>query len=210
MTSQKGVIISTIVAALITAGVSLYVYFDGKKDGFATSESVNQDKLNSEEDEKVTPSPRISFTEVFVTPINTQVPSSFFAELTNSGNEAAIDFNVSVDFGEATPEKCELVSGNGVSESNSDPSVIKSWKVSELAVKQSLYVVCSLNAPFFKTISVNGGNLENDVQLTFSSYKKQKEEKPITFFEGLLRVVISVLSAILLFYFFLRLMRTLG
>ncbi|MDP2523827.1 hypothetical protein Q8W30_14725 [Neptunomonas phycophila] len=79
-----------------------------------------------------------------------------------------------------------------------------------MAVKQSLYLVCSLNTPFFKALSVGGGNLENDKQLTFLSYKAQREEEPTSFFEGLLKFIAAALSGILLFYFFFRLMGTLG
>ena len=210
MTSQKGVIIATIVAALITAGVTLYVYFDGKDNGFSTTETTNQKTPSGDEDEKNLPIPRLTFPEVFITPVDTEIPSSFFAEIANSGTKAATTFDVSVDFGEATPDKCELVSSSGTITDNSNSTVIKQWQVSELAVKQSLYLVCSLNAPFFKALSVGGGNLENDKQLTFLSYKAQREEDPTSFFEGLLKFVAAALSVILLFYFFLRLIGSLG
>lgn len=210
MTSQKGVIIATIIAALITAGVTLYVYFDSKEEGFSVTETVNKEKPKESDEKKNIPTPKITFPEVFVTPIDTSISSSFFAEITNTGSKPANDFLVSIDFGEATPQKCEIVSAASSNVESAESTVIKRWKVSELAIKQSLYVVCNLNAPFFKALSVGGGNLENDTQLTFQSYKKQREEESITFFEGLLRFVLAAVSGILLFYFFLRLMGSLG
>lgn len=51
--SQKGVIIATIVAALITAGVTLYVYFDGKNNGYSATETTNQNSQHGDEGEKI-------------------------------------------------------------------------------------------------------------------------------------------------------------
>lgn len=210
MTSQKGVIIATIIAALITAGVTLYVYFDGKEGGLLATETVNQENPNENNEKQNIPTPRITFSEVFITPVDTNIPSSFYAEITNTGSNTANEFLVSVDFGEATPENCEVVSAGSVVIDSGGSSVIKRWEVSELAIKQSLYIVCNLNAPFFKALSVGGGNLGNDAQLTFSSYKEQREEESITFLEGMLRFLLIAFSGILLFYFFLRLMKSLG
>ncbi|MWJ29489.1 hypothetical protein GPM19_15010 [Halomonas sp. ZH2S] len=210
MTSQKGVIIATIIAALITAGVTLYVYFDGKEDGLLVTETVNHENPKENDEKQHVPTPRITFSEVFITPVDTNIPSSFFAEITNTGSKSANEFLVSVDFGEATPESCEVVSAGSAVIDSGGSSVIKRWEVSELAIKQSLYVVCNLNAPFFKALSVGEGNLENDAQLTFSSYKEQREEESITFLEGVLRFWLVAFSGILLFYFFLRLMKSLG
>ncbi|MDP2523828.1 hypothetical protein Q8W30_14730 [Neptunomonas phycophila] len=128
MTSQKGVIIATIIAALITAGVTLYVYFDGKDNGFSTTEITNKKTPSGDEEEKNLPVPRLMFPEVFITPVNTKIPSSFFAEITNLGTKAATAFDVSVDFGEATPDKCELVSSSSTITDNSNSSVIKNGR----------------------------------------------------------------------------------
>ena len=210
MTSQRGIIIATILAALITGAVSLYIYFNDKNDGLKVTETENPQTKTRDDKEKTLPTPHIKFAEVFVTPIDTQIPSSFYAEISNSGNEAAKDIFVSIDFGESTPEKCEVKSPGKVDSATEAGATIQRWDINELPINQSIYIVCMTNSPFFKSISVGGGNLENDKRLSYASYKAQREEKSVSFYEGLLKFILGALAAIFLFYLFLRLMRSLG
>jgi len=209
LTGQKGVIIATIIAAVITAGVSLFIYFDKKKEGLKVVETKNVQKQTKGEDGKPLPSPSLNFAEVFVTPIDTNIPSSFYAEISNSGTESAKDFFVKIDFGESTPEKCEWVPPEIARLSSGTNSSIQSWNVSELMKNQSIYIVCSTNSPFFKSITVGGGNVEYDKQLTYTSYKEQREGESTSFYERLFKFILGALAGIFLFYLFLRLMKSL-
>ena len=209
MTSQKGVIVATILAALITASVSLFIYFDDKTKGLNVVETVNSE-INKKNAKEHTPKPRIVFQEVFVTPINTKISSFFYAEIKNEGDKEANNFFISVEFGETRPKKCEINSIAIASENlNNNPS-IQQWKIQNLNIKQSVYITCLTNSPFFKHIAVNGGNLENNKQLSFLSYKEQRENESTSFYEKLLKFILGSLTGITLFYIFLRLMRSLG
>ena len=209
MTSQRGVIIATIVAAFITGAVSLFIYFNDKNNGLKITETEKPQKQIKDSKEKSLSTPNIKFTEVFVTPIDTQIPSTFYAEISNSGNGAAKGFFISIDFGESTPEKCEVRSPTKIDSTNEVGDTIQRWNISELPINQSIYIVCMTNSPFFKSLSVGGGNLMNDKLLTYSSYKEQREEKSVSFYEGVLRFILGALAVIFLFFLFLRLMRIL-
>ena len=211
MANQRGVIAATILAALITAGVALYINHDQKKEhGYKTTDAINTEAPKEKEDGKTPPKPILNFAEIFVTPIDTEISSTIYAEILNSGSKSANDFYLCIDFGEARPEKCEIISGTGYEAQSNENLSIKRWKIHELPVHQSVYVVCNTNSPIFKKISVGGGNLENDKQLAFSSYIEQKKGASISFYEGLFRFILGTLSAILLLYIFLSLMRRLG
>ena len=198
--------VTILLAAVITAGAVIFVHFDSKESGFSAIETVNKIRAKKNDDEKASFPPKITFPEVFITPVDTSISSSFFAEISNSGSESANEFVISVDFGEATPEKCELVSALNTVADRGESNAIKHWEISKLEAKQSIYIVCNLNAPFFKTLSVGGGNLDHVARLTFLSYKEQQEEDPTTFLEGALKAFFLFGAFILA----LRLMRSAG
>lgn len=172
-----------------------------------TTDTRNE-QVKSEEGESK-PTPTLSFSRVFVTPIDTAMPSSFYVEVSNTGTAPANDFTLIIDFGESKAEECEILPTEIVNNQTSESSVIKSISISKLAKKQSLYVVCSTNSPSFKSITLGGGNVEHDKQLTFEAYKEQLNGESISFYEGLLRAILGALAAIFLFYLFFRLVGTL-
>lgn len=204
MTSNKGVIIATIFVGVLSAMVALFVHFDGNEEGLITKQTKNEKMIDKEE--KNEPTPSINFAKVFVTPIDTKIPSSFFVEITNTGTASAKNFKVSINFGESQPEKCEFIPESIAMVENKNSSIFKTILISELLIKESFYVVCTTNSPLFKSISISGGNIKYDKQLTYEAYKEQLNGEDISFYEGLLRTILSVLAGIFLFYLFLRLM----
>ncbi|MCK4307886.1 hypothetical protein KAW50_06660 [candidate division WOR-3 bacterium] len=206
MASQKGVITATIIAALIAGAVSLFVYYDSKQEGLVPIESTNPERPKVDNDKKQLPSPSLNFTEVFVTPVNTSIPSSFYAEISNSGSDLAKDFFIRIDFGESTPDICELLPAENIKNLNEKSSSTQSWKVAELEKGQSVYIVCQMDSPFFKSISIGGGNVEFDKKLTYTAYKEQRGQKPLNFYVLLFQIILAALAAIFLFYLFLKMM----
>jgi hypothetical protein len=204
VTSNRGIIIATIFVGVLSTAVALFIHFDNNEEGLATKQSKNEEI--SEKDEKAKPSPSVNFAKVFVTPIDTKIPSSFFAEISNTGTASAIGFKVRINFGESRPENCELIPEAIATVENTNSSVFKTFVISDLPKKESLYIVCTTNSPLFKSISVGGGNIEYDKQLTYEAYKEQLNGEAISFYEGLLRVILSALAGIFLFYLFLKLM----
>jgi hypothetical protein len=207
LTSNKGVIIATLFVGVLSAAVALFIHFDGPSEGLMTKDTKNEQANNDEK--KVEPTPSLNFAKVFVTPVDTEMPSSFYMEISNTGSAPAKDFKINIDFGESKSEKCEFLPSEIVKNKTDEASVIKSISISELPKKQSLYVVCATNSPLFKSITVGGGNVEYDKQLTFEGYKEQLNGESISFYEGLLRTILGALAGIFLFYLFFRLMGTL-
>lgn len=207
LVSNKGVIIATLFVGVLSAAIALFIHFDGDDEGLATKDTKNEQV--KDEGNKTKPSPSLNFAKVFVTPIDTKMPSLFFVEILNSGTAPAINFKLNIDFGESKADSCEFIP-EGLAVSNSkNESPIKIVTISKLEKKQSIYVVCATNSPLFKSITVGGGNVEYDKQLTYEGYKDQLNGESISFYEGLLRVILGAIAGIFLFYFFFRLMGTL-
>ena len=204
MTSNTGVVIATIFVGILSAAVALFIHFDGDEEGLATKQTKNEEI--SDEEKKNNSTPSVNFAKVFVTPVDTKIPSSFFAEITNTGTASAKDFKITINFGESQPEECEFIPDSIAKVETIKSSIIKTILISELPKKESFYVVCTTNSPLFKSISVGGGNIEYDKQLTYEAYKEQLNGESLSFYEGLLRTILSVLAGIFLFYLFLKLM----
>jgi hypothetical protein len=208
LVSNKGIIVTTLLVGILSAIVALFIHFDSDDEGLNTKDIKNE-KLTNEE-KKTVPSPSLKFTKVFVTPIDTKIPSSFFIEISNTGTASAIDFILQINFGESQAEICEYIPKSIVTDNSEGERSIKIINISSLAINQSFFAVCATNSPIFKSISVRGGNVEYDKKLTYEGYKNQLTNESISFYEGLLRTILGVLTAIFLFYLFCRLVKTLG
>lgn len=133
MTSNEGIIFATIfgaiVSALIIAAVTLFVHYDSTSNDSSEKdtrvekarerkdvlkEEVGEAKSNSSDESKenesdVQSNPSIRFAQVFVTPIDTNISSSFFVEISNRGSVPAENFKIDIDFGESKIDECELL-----------------------------------------------------------------------------------------------------
>lgn len=206
LTNNKGVIVATLFVGILSAIVTLFIHYDGSEEGLSTKDTKNEQVV--EEEKKPIPRPSLNFAKVFVTPVDTTIPSSFYVEISNTGNASAKDFKLNINFGESKAEECEFLPSEIVKSPGSDGKVIKSITISELAKKQSFYAICATNSPIFKSISVGGGNVEYDKQLTYEDYKKQVNGESISFYEGLLRTILGALAALFLFYLFTKIIST--
>ncbi len=116
---------ATIIAAIISGAVALYIHFDSKslKVEQIPSKTESQDKKNGAS---------VSIANIQLTPVAFDIPSSFYIEIENGFLTTAKDLNVLIDFGEAKIDKCS-VKPNDLSniETNRDPYVLK-LKVKEL------------------------------------------------------------------------------
>jgi hypothetical protein len=204
MADHKGTIIATIIVGLLGAVVALYIHNDGKNEtdvaGTTTQASESREGTNDKADKK--PSPSIYISEVFVTPIDTAIPTVFYSEVTNTGTGAAIDFEIRIDFGESTPEVCEVLSSANNSWTDVFKSPLKIFNIKKLGRMESIYVVCNMNLPYFKSINIGGGNIGHEKSLTYEKYKEQKVEAPIGFYETLWRFLLGGLLAMFMFRIF--------
>jgi len=185
---HKSTIIATIIAAVITAAVSLYIHFDSPKiDVFGTV----PERTEANSDEKTaTKSPAINIADIFITPIDTKMPTNFFVEISNSGNETARDIQLTINFGEATIKECEVQPALIASPIESKALSIQSYNITELVKGTSIYLSCSINIPYFKNIWVGGGNIKFEKSLSYDAYKALKNADSIGFYSGIWRVIV--------------------
>ncbi|WP_299269126.1 hypothetical protein [uncultured Psychrosphaera sp.] len=92
---HSATIIATIVAAVITAAASLYIHFDSPEIDILGTVAEKTDY----EEEGNPKNPTLNIVDVFVTPIDTKIPTSFFAEISNTGSVSAKDIYLALDFG---------------------------------------------------------------------------------------------------------------
>lgn len=192
MGGHKGLIAATIIAAMIVAAATLYTHFFGTSDDVGGTKTQIVEKEADESGNEEKPTPTININEVFVTPIETEISSSFYLEINNSGTAAAHDFQVQADFGEATPDTCEVVPDTSASINSGSTGSVVVVNVDILQKDASLYLVCNLNLPYFKQLLVSGGNIEIEKSLTYESYKEGRTDPRLTFYQGLWRAFLIV------------------
>lgn len=84
MSGHKASIIATVAMGLIGVIVALYIHYDTPE--LDISGTVTEKQIE-ENEQKL--SPTINIKELFITPVDTKIPSTFFAEITNTGSTAA-------------------------------------------------------------------------------------------------------------------------
>lgn len=185
---------ATIIAALIGAAVTLYTHYD--------TEQIKVEQLPTEnEDKKATAS--VTIKQIQLTPVDFDIPSSFYIEIENGGMLEAKDIAVLVDFGEAKIEKCSVKPNDKSNiKLNGDEYIFK-LKAAELLKNESLYVNCLVSAPLFKKILVTSGNVGFGKELTYASYKAQLEKEPTNGWY----VLFSILGGLFCIYIFLVIIR---
>ena len=208
MKGNGGIILATLFVGFLTAGVALYTHFYPSPKGLKPAEVERQDEKSKSEEPK--PSPSLNFADVFVTPVDTKMPSTFYLEITNTGTAPAKDIDLTVDFGEATADKCEWIPSREAKSEDKSETVVRTFDISLLPRKESFYLVCATNIPIFKSITIGGGNSDYKKQLTFQAYQDQRDGRSISFYEGFVRTVLGVFAAMVLIYFFFKIMSTLG
>lgn len=181
MTGHKATIIATVLVGVLGAAATLYTHFAGNDNDVKGTVSIDKD---------VKPAPSISLRDVFVTPVDTKIASTFFAEIHNKGTANAESFTVTLDFGEASSEACELVPGSFGKFNEPEGGSIQTLSIKNLLTEQSIYVVCNLNSPFFKKLHVGGGNIEHEKSLTYEAYKEIGNGENIGFYTALWRAIV--------------------
>lgn len=193
-------IITTILVALIGAGTSLYMHFDDKA---LKIEELSEKSIKDDEKKGAS----VSIKKVQLTPVDFDIPSSFFIEIENSHLKMAKDITLVVDFGESKIEKCAFRPNDKSNyEQNGDSYVLK-IKLKELMKNESFYVNCHMSSPLFKKIILSASNVSIDKQLTWTSFKEQEKNPSST--SGLM-ILFSILGGILVVYLFIVLLRVLN
>lgn len=186
---------ATIIAALIGAAATLYTHYDTK------DLKVEQQANEEQKDKKETAA--LTIKKVQLTPVDFDIPSSFYVEIENGGTLEANDLTVLIDFGESKIEKCSVKPNDQSNLQQNGDAYIYKLGIKELLKNESIYINCHTSLPVFKKILITGGNVGYDKELTYASYKSQLEQEPTsgwyTFF--------SILAGIFCVYIFLVIIR---
>lgn len=83
----------TILAAIITGAIALYIHYDSKTELEKTKEiEIKADKSKD--------TANLTISNVYVPPINTDIESSFFVKIENNSLNDAKNLNIKINFGE--------------------------------------------------------------------------------------------------------------
>lgn len=191
--SAKYALWGALLAAIITGGVTLYTYYDGKSEEKKIIEL--EKKADREED-----TANLTIKNVYLPPINTKIDSVFFVEVSNNSLNTAKDLKVKIDFGEAIVSKCEILPANSFDENEKFDKSIIEFSLSTLERNDSFYIYCLISHPTFKSLLITGSNLFSNEYLTYENYRPSKnngESGFVTFF----KVVGSIMALVFVVYF---------
>lgn len=188
---MKWSIWTTIIVAVISGAIALYTHFDSKEE----SNQITSKPQDS--DKKETTS--IHIEEIQLTPVDFDIPSSFYIEISNNWR-LANDITVLIDFGKAKTEECAIKPNDELNISISGDEYILKVKVKELLKNESLYIYCLISLPAFKKIIVSGGNLTQEKIKTFSEYRSQEDFEPNAYWS----ILLSIIGTLLLVSFTFR------
>ena len=127
------------------------------------------------------------------------MPSTFYSEISNTGSAKAENFEVLIDFGESSVDKCEWTPSALVTVENAEELSVRLLQVSSLNKDTSLYVVCSINLPYFKKLWVGGGNISFEKSIDYDAYKEMRSGEEISFYTGFWRTILIGLCALFFF-----------
>lgn len=182
----------TVIAALITGAIGLYIHLDGRAEATKISE------LRQEAD-KSKDTANLTISNVYVPPINTSLDSSFFVQIQNNSLNVAKDVVVKINFGESSVSSCETIPENLISKEQRTSSMIL-FSAGDIQKKDSLYVYCLLSHPVFESILLTGPNLFSNELYKFSQYMPVTKDNGsgfITFF----KVIATIVAVIFIGYF---------
>jgi hypothetical protein len=189
--TAKYTFLGTIMAAIITGAIGLYIHLDGQG-------KIEKMVAKKAEAEKSKGTARLTISNVYVPPVNTAQDSSFFVEISNGRLHIAKDVNVKINFGEASISSCETLPVNVLKGHVKYNTSIVSFSVGNIAENDSVYVYCLLSSPVLESILVTGPNLFNNSKYTYSPSTKENEGSSfINFF----KVIASIVAVIFIGYF---------
>lgn len=188
-----------IIAAIIYSGVHLYIHYDTKSRQ-PTGEVIQEKQKTQVKKEDTT---KVSIEKVLIPPTNFNLPSSFYLEIQNTGQNNAKDFLVTIDFGEAGIKELEYRPKGIADFLNKDETLnIIKLRIANLEKREYFYVYALLTQPYFKQILLSSGNLFQTQRLTYEAYKISVSEKGSwhSYF-SFLKFMLGVVSFFLIVYF---------
>ncbi|WP_281649210.1 hypothetical protein [Parendozoicomonas sp. Alg238-R29] len=187
-----------ILAAIITAGATLYIHYDKKE--------LKKEEVEKATQEKSKNTTSVNVKEITLPRINTELDSSFFVEFKNESYNHAKDIQFSVNFGVSEIVGCETQPINHLNKNNEFKSSFVTFTLETLHKQDSIYLYCLLSSPNFEKITVSGGNLTRTTSYQFSEYNSKNingSSSYLTFF----KVILSGIAVVFLIYLSIALLQ---
>jgi hypothetical protein len=196
MSGHKASIIATVSMGLICVAAAFYIHFDTPE--LDVTGTIIADKVieNSDGEKKQS---SVNISELFITPVDTKMPTTFYTEISNTGLGKAENFEVLIDFGESTVGNCEWTPSLLATLKDTEELSVRLLQVSSLNKDTSLYVICSTNLPYFKKLSVGGGNVSIEKSINYDAYKEMRSGEKLSFYNALWRVILIVFCCLFFF-----------
>ncbi|WP_229617486.1 hypothetical protein [Vibrio parahaemolyticus] len=183
----------TILAALITGAIALYIHYDGKSE----KQKEAQEVLSADQKKETA---NLKVKEIYIPPVNTRLDSGFYAEIANESLLDAEQIEVSINFGSASVIACETLPVNVFADATTFETSFVVFSYDKVKRKEKLHVYCLLSNPSFDSLLITGKNLFSSVEYDradLDSSIVQDNSSYITFF----KVVASIVAVVLIAYF---------
>lgn len=183
----------TILAALITGAIALYIHYDGKSE----KQNENQEILSADQKKETA---NLKVKEVYIPPVNTRLDSGFYAEIANESLLDAEQIEVSINFGSASVIACETLPVNVFADATTFETSFVVFSYNKVKRKEKLHLYCHLSNPSFDSLLITGQNLFSSVEYNRSDLDSsivQDNSSYVTFF----KVIASIVAAVLIAYF---------
>ena len=191
---------ATILFGLLAVGVSLATYLHETEDREIPTETTVSQKATKN-------SPSVSVSAIHVSAIAMDVPAAFELEI-RAGKFSTVPargLNVVLDFGRAKVEACGYSPKQLITNVAREDKSYRRFEIAELRQNEKLHIRCIIDSPFFHQVVINGDNLGRSETINFSSYTNSIGDTGSLFWAIWLYVVVSVISGILIIYFWTRL-----
>jgi hypothetical protein len=191
--SAKYSLWATLIAALIAAIVALYIHYDGKSEKkvqIALEKAVNESNKTA----------NLKVSNIYVPPINTELDSVFFAEVSNRSLNNAKDLNFKINFGAASITSCETLPINVIKPNAKFETSFVHFSYQEIEKKEKIYIYCFLSSPTFESLFISGSNLFTNIDFNYKEHVSNKTDSTssfLTFF----KVIGSIVAVIFIIYF---------
>jgi hypothetical protein len=184
----------TIIAAVITGAIGLYIHIDEKNENI--QEVIKKEKTHEQPKDTA----HLTISNVYLPPINTSLESSFFVEIENNSLNVAKDINVKINFGEASISMCETLPNNVFNGNEKFETSIISFSAGDIEKDDQFYVYCLISQPIFKSILVTGPNLFRNTEYKYKeriNVSTSDSNGFLTFF----KVISTIVALIFIGYF---------
>ncbi len=193
--SAKYTFWGVVLAAAIPGAIGLYIHLDSQKE----EKEIVMAKAKAEKSKDIA---KLTISNVYVPPINTVQPSSFFAKISNNSLNPAKDVIVKLNFGEASISSCETIPVNAFKGHENFETSIVSFSAGDILKKDSFYIYCLLSSPAFESILVTGPNLFTNEKYMYKDLTRETVSDWsgfIAFFKVIAAIIVTIFAMVFTF-----------